>query len=115
MAANKAIGFVYALAALLAFSAVSYASAPATQYLQNALSSLCGDIQKLIPVTAMLLVVAAAVIYSIGQMFGAETRARATVWATSCLTGAIIGIIIASVAPSVLGMLAGQSGAITCA
>lgn len=114
MATNRTIRFVYSLAALLAFSSISFAagSQPATDYLRDALSDLCRQIQSLIPVTAMLLVVAAAVIYSIGQMFGAETRARATVWATSCLTGAVIGVIIATVAPSVLSMLAASQ--VTC-
>ena len=83
-----------------------------TSYLEDALNSLCKDLQGLIPVTAMLLVVAAGVIYSAGQFFGAETRARANVWATSCLTGAVIGIIISQVAPQILGIIAGQ--AITC-
>ncbi|MFA5107923.1 MAG: hypothetical protein WC492_00090 [Candidatus Micrarchaeia archaeon] len=83
-----------------------------TSYLEEALNNLCKELQGLIPVTAMLLVVAAGVIYSAGQFFGAETRARANVWATSCLTGAVIGIIISQVAPQILGIIAGQ--AITC-
>ncbi|MFH1306759.1 MAG: hypothetical protein ABIH83_03870 [Candidatus Micrarchaeota archaeon] len=84
------------------------------EYLQQALNDLCCDLQGLIPVSAMLLVVAAAVIYSIGQMFGSETRARANVWATSCLTGAVIGIIISQVAPHVLSIIAGPDVVITC-
>ncbi len=86
----------------------------ATDYLQSALSDLCGQIQNLIPVTAMLLVITAGVVYSAGQFFGAETRARANVWATSCLTGAIIGILIAVVAPCVLGQLAGTGTCLNC-
>ena len=57
----------------------------------------------------MLMILLAAVIYATGQMMGAETRARANVWATSCLTGALIGIIIASVAPIVLETMAGTT------
>lgn len=98
------------LLVLLATSAAAFAqSAAATDYLATALSGLCADIQDLIPVTAMLLVITAGVVYSAGQFFGAETRARANVWATSCLTGAIIGIIIAVVAPSILSQLAGTT------
>ncbi|MFH0927765.1 MAG: TrbC/VirB2 family protein [Candidatus Micrarchaeota archaeon] len=86
--------------------------AQGTDELKQALEELCCQLQKIVPVTAMLLVIAAGVIYSIGQMFGAETRARANVWATSCLTGAVIGILIAQVAPHVLGIIAGAT--ITC-
>ena len=82
--------------------------------LEEALNGLCCDLQALVPVTAMLLVIVAGVIYSIGQMFGAETRARANVWSTSCLTGAVIGILIAQVAPHVLGIIAGATIACTC-
>ena len=78
-----------------------------TEYLEQALSNLCGDIQSLIPTAAMLLIIVAAVVYTIGQIFGAETRARANVWSTSCLTGAIIGILISQIAPQILSILAG--------
>lgn len=93
---------------------LSFAASTGTEYLEGALNKLCCDLQNLIPVSAMLLVIAAGVIYSAGQMFGAETRARANVWATSCLTGAIIGIIISQVAPCVLGQIAGLGTCISC-
>ncbi len=105
MAINPIVRYLLSLAVALAFAGIVHSST-ATGYLCSALNDLCVQIQKLIPVAAMLLVVVAAVVYSIGQMFGAETRARATVWATSCLTGAIIGVLIAAIAPSVLTALA---------
>lgn len=98
---------------LFALSIIHAQSLGATDYLTQSLSDLCGQIQNLIPVTAMLLVITAGVVYSAGQFFGAETRARANVWATSCLTGAIIGILIAVIAPGVLSQLAGGAP-ITC-
>jgi len=81
------------------------AAANPTSKLQSALSDLCGGLKNLVPVAAMLMVLLAAVIYSAGQMMGAETRARANVWATSCLTGALIGIMIAVIAPAVLNVM----------
>ncbi len=114
--ANRHV-FLLALAMVLSSSFLFAQATPgpgATKYLCDALSGLCKEIQDLVPVTAMLLVVAAAIIYALGQMFGAETRARATVWATSCLTGAVIGVLIAAIAPSILGILAGQAGPINC-
>ncbi len=83
--------------------------AQAVSFLADSLGSLCHGIQDLIPTTAMLLVMFAAVIYASSQFFGAETRARGNVWATSCITGAIIGIIIATVAPDILSQLAGET------
>ncbi|MBI5228254.1 hypothetical protein HY988_06705 [Candidatus Micrarchaeota archaeon] len=59
----------------------------------------------------MLLIVLAGAIYAIGQILGAETRARATVWATAMLTGAVIGIIIYILAPVILiALVPGATG-----
>ena len=68
----------------------------------NAITDLCTGLKNLLPVASMLMVVVAGVIYAAGQIMGAETRARANVWATAALTGALIGVLIYAVAPSVL-------------
>ncbi|MFA5049780.1 MAG: hypothetical protein WC501_02120, partial [Candidatus Micrarchaeia archaeon] len=47
----------------------------------------------------LILIVMAAIIYAAGQVMGAETRARANVWATSMFLGAIIGGLIYLVVP----------------
>lgn len=97
------------LSSLLILSIGRAAHAQAVSFLADSLGSLCSSIQDLIPTTAMMLVMFAAVIYASGQFFGAETRARANVWATSCITGAIIGIIISTIAPDILSQLAGET------
>jgi hypothetical protein len=74
---------------------------------QDAVLNLCIAMKALIPVVAMLMVFFAGVIYVAGQMMGAETRARANVWATAALTGALMAILIVVVAPSVLGAIYG--------
>ncbi|VVB57649.1 Uncharacterised protein [uncultured archaeon] len=80
----------------------------AVGYLENALSDICVQIQDMIPTASMLLVVLGSVLYGSAQLFGnAEIRAKGSVWATSCITGAILGLIIATVAPDILGQLAG--------
>ena len=71
----------------------------------NAMSQLCGGLKTMLPVAAMLMIILAGVIYAAGQMMGAETRARTNVWATAALTGALMAILIAVVAPSVLSMI----------
>ena len=71
----------------------------------TAINSLCTGIKGLLPVAAMLMIVLAGVIYAAGQIMGAETRARANVWATACLTGALIAVLIAVIAPAVLNAI----------
>ena len=99
---GKAMFFVFTLSLIAGFV---FATDPTSQ-LKNALSSLCSGLSQLVPVAAMLMVLLASVIYATGQMMGAETRARANVWATSALTGALIGILISTVAPAVLSVIA---------
>ena len=70
-------------------------------------NDLCIGLKSMLPVAAMLMIVLAGVIYAAGQMMGAETRARANVWATAALTGALIAILIAVVAPAVLSQIYG--------
>jgi len=111
---NGAKTAYYALMFALLFFGIIYAAASPTDTLKTALQDLCKSVRDLVPIAAMLMILLAAVIYATGQMMGAETRARANVWATSCLTGALIGILIATIAPAVLGTIAGPSYNIQC-
>ncbi|MFA5105808.1 MAG: hypothetical protein WC506_02500 [Candidatus Micrarchaeia archaeon] len=76
--------------------------------LSTAISTFCNSLKGIVPIAAMMMVVGAGVIYAAGQLMGAETRARANVWATAMLTGALIGIMIVVVAPPVLSTLLGS-------
>jgi hypothetical protein len=98
-----------ALAALLLIASAAILHAAGTDDLLLALSGLCQGISGLLPVAAMLMTVVAAVIYAAGQMMGAETRARANVWATASITGAMIGVLIAAIGPPVLQTVYGSS------
>ena len=77
--------------------------------LTSAINDLCNSLRSLLPVAAMLMIMIAGVIYASGQVMGAETRARANVWATAALTGALIAILIVVIAPPVLGAIYGSS------
>jgi hypothetical protein len=77
-----------------------------------AVSLLCQGLTGLLPVAAMLMIVIAAVIYAAGQVMGAETRARANVWSTACVVGAIMALLIVVISPSVLGTMYGS--AVSC-
>lgn len=98
--------FFTVLALITVFSSVaSSAASDPTDQLKGALQALCQGLKSMVPVAAMLMVLLASVIYATGQMMGAETRARANVWATSCLTGALIGVMISTIAPAVLQII----------
>ena len=75
----------------------------------SAMGDLCAGLTAMLPVAAMLMIILAGVIYASGQMMGAETRARANVWATAALTGALIAILISVVAPAVLQSIYGSA------
>ncbi|MFA6214342.1 MAG: hypothetical protein WC717_03625 [Candidatus Micrarchaeia archaeon] len=108
---GKAMFFAFTLSLLAGFA---FAATDPTSQLKAALSALCIGLRDMVPVAAMLMILLASVIYATGQMMGAETRARANVWATSALTGAIIGILISVIAPSVLQIIAGPTSQINC-
>ena len=93
---------IFVVLAILA-SAVFATSVLST--VQDAVSQLCVGLRAMLPVAAMLMIILAGVLYAAGQMMGAETRARSNVWATAALTGALIAILIAVIAPSVLQMI----------
>ena len=93
-----------AFLALLLFSAAAFATDPLGS-VNIAIFQLCDGLTSLLPIAAMLGIVLAGVIYAAGQMMGAETRARANVWATAALTGALIAILIAVVGPAVLNTM----------
>ena len=96
---------------LLLLAAVGIVNAQALNGLSAAITALCADLQGLLPVVAMLMVIFAGVIYASGQIMGAETRARANVWATAALTGALMAILIWAIAPAILNSIVPANGA----
>ncbi|MFH0737504.1 MAG: hypothetical protein V1827_02315 [Candidatus Micrarchaeota archaeon] len=105
----------YLLILVLAVNLVSLSYA-STANIGAAMSSLCGTAKAFLGATAMILVVLAGATYAIGQILGAETRARAAVWATAMLTGAVIGLVIYLIMPPLIGLLfTGQAGGDPCA
>ena len=92
------------LIAIVLLGGALFATNPLSRVTQ-AVNSLCWGLKSLLPIAAMMAIVLAGVIYAAGQMMGAETRARANVWATAALTGALIAILMAVVAPAVLGII----------
>ncbi len=75
--------------------------------LSASLNTFCKDLKGIMGIVVMLMIIGAAVVYAGGQIMGAETRARANVWATAMLTGSLIGLLIYAIAPTVLTGIAG--------
>lgn len=97
------IGVYSAIGALSASTAI-FATDGFTN-LKAAISDMCCQLMTILPVVSMLMVIGAGVVYAAGQMMGAETRARANTWATAMLIGAVIGILIVVIAPTVLNAI----------
>jgi len=76
----------------------------------KAMGSLCAMLQGALAVGMLLLIIVAAIVYAVGQMLGAETRARASVWATAMFMGSLIGAVIYIIVPWILAiMMKGQA------
>ena len=78
--------------------------------LVSSLTTVCANIKAIVPIVALLMFILAGGIYAIGQVLGAETRARASVWATAMLVGGVIGLIIAASAQFLIQMFAQSIG-----
>ena len=76
--------------------------------LKFALSELCTNTKSLIPVVVFLMIVAGGVVYAAGQVFGAEVRSRANVWATAMVIGSLICILLVTVVPQFLASMYGD-------
>ena len=81
--------------------------------LASGFNDLCKNVKTAVPIVAFTMMILGGIIYGAGQIMGAETRARANVWATAMLTGGIIGLIIAASAPYVIGFTVNLFGGVT--
>ncbi len=106
----------YLLICMLTISSIALAQSgiSGASTITSAMSSLCQTAKQFLFVGAMLLVMLAAAVYAVGQILGAETRARASVWATAMLTGAVIGILIYALVPGIIGIMMGSGQTIAC-
>jgi len=97
----------YMVVLLLLIGLVTAQAQP--QNITNAMRDLCDTAVTVLGVTIALLIVMSALVYGVGQIMGAETRARATVWATAMMTGAVIGAILYIILPWLIGTIIGGS------
>jgi len=96
----------YLPALFLLLNLVSVVFAADTSPIVSSLKAVCITSRNVLAVGVMIMVILAAVVYAVGQIMGAETRARATVWGTAMMTGALIGIAIYILVPYIVGAIA---------
>ena len=104
----KKIFFVFAFFLLFTVSSAAL-DCSSVDDLEVALQCLCVTLYDYISMVAFVMITLSSLVYALGNMFGAETRARANVWATSMLTGAIIGLVLIIIVPAFLATLLGYS------
>ncbi len=97
---------------LLSIVALSFPATPLGT-VSSGLSEFCTNLTGLLPAVSMLMVLVGAVVYATGQISGAETRARANVWATAALTGALVSVLIVSISQPLLTLIYGE-GEVSC-
>ncbi len=100
---------LYGMLLMGLMASVGFATSGNVNAIQSGLCELYSMVSSLLAVVVFILIVVAAIIYAAGQVMGAETRARASVWATSMIIGAVIGIVIYLLVPIILGTMLGES------
>lgn len=92
---------------VLLFSVLMVSVFGASDYgnITSALTNLQIAFCQILPAIIGALILLAAIIFAAGQMVGAETRARANVWATNMLIGAAIGVLVYVLVPWFLGFM----------
>lgn len=104
----------YLVIAIFVFNLMSltFAMGAAPKGIDDALKIVCNSVKQIFGVGVIILIMGAGATYAIGQLLGAETRARMTVWSTSMFTGAVVAIIVYVVVPLILAaLLTGSTGA----
>ncbi|MGC8923919.1 MAG: hypothetical protein ACP5KJ_01855 [Candidatus Micrarchaeia archaeon] len=101
----RRMGILLAIAVMIVGNVVFASSSN----LKAQLNNICKDLVTILPVVALVMIVLAGLVYAAGQVMGAEMRSRASVWATSLLVGAIIGLILAASAKGIVKAFAGAA------
>ena len=86
---------------------------PATS-ISFAICEIVKIVKAVMGAAMLVLIVLAAIVYAVGQVMGAETRARANVWATSMFVGAVVGALIYIVVPVFLNALLPSAQNLVC-
>ncbi|MCM8831431.1 MAG: hypothetical protein NC918_04505 [Candidatus Omnitrophica bacterium] len=86
-------------------SSIVLAANPSSGKLSDFTMDFARCLYSLLPPISMLLVIAAAITFAGGQLTSAETRARATSWATAMVVGALFGFVLVAILPPLISSL----------
>ena len=67
-------------------------------------------LKSILPIAVLVVIILAGVVFALGQVLGAETRARANVWATNMIIMAVIGVVVVLLVPWLLDQLVPEFG-----
>jgi len=102
----------YAAVLLSVVLSMGVVSASTSAMAVNIAKSMCDFkilVTGVLPTLSLILFLFAGLAYAAGQAFGAETKAKAQGWAMSLLVGGIIGIVLAVLAPILVGIFINMS------
>ncbi len=105
----KLLGMLALFAALPAFC-IAGGFADMSGKAVSQLNSLADLLRSFVPPLGLALVTLAGIVYSIGQVFDANTRRNVQNWSLSIVMGTVIGVLIVVAAPYAVGFLIGMAG-----
>ena len=100
----------FLLALMLFSSTVVFAQFNASERFFNVFCDLFEFLKSILPIAVLVVIILAGVVFALGQVLGAETRARANVWATNMIIMTIIGVIVVLIVPWLLDQLVPEFG-----
>ena len=104
----------YLFSLLLLLNLLAVVSADAASALGSGICSIVTTVNFLLLGVMFAMIVGAAVVYAGGQIMGAETRARASVWATAMFTGAVIAAVVYILVPTFIYSVLGTNPNESC-
>ncbi len=101
---------VLVMLSLITLSFSSSHSSDVTNRFKSAMCNLYNFLRDILPVALVLVIILAGVVFVIGQALGAETRARANVWATNMIIMSVIAVIVVYLFPWLIDQLVPELG-----
>ncbi len=97
----------YLFSLILILNLLTLVAADAQESLHSGICSIVSTLNFILLAVMFGMIVGAAVVYAGGQIMGAETRARASVWATAMFTGAVIAAVVYILVPAFINAVMG--------
>ncbi len=90
---------------MLLLTGAYFAQEDAMERFSTAFCELYNLLKGILPLGVLVVIILAGLVFALGQVLGAETRARANVWATNMIIGTVIAVIVIILVPWLLDNL----------